>query len=460
MKRRYGNQSMATYWSPLKKLFVLGGLLFVTGIVLIGYGIHLRHFSDAPMDLSVAGRDLYRLGLLGVIFGGGCIICSILGDIHLPEKVRLQYMLRERLFAKSAGNPLGLKSDSVVPFFYLKKTGQAQYRVMVETSACSPDVLVKMPKIISAGLVGPYAGWAVTLVDEDPASSYVAYIIEDVSASKKLIVDNVYTLATEYPYQVTIQDGFFLDLRKSGSILICGKTRSGKTTAVEAMLMSILLHGPDQYSSTITIIDPKNAELSTLPHVISPSHGGDAHAILRALKNFNAIRMERQAVLNALAEKRGVPVHWWETNMAPAILFMDEWVALQSLFPKRAVKEDSEYCQQTLHDLVRIIVTMGASAGCYVILSTAEASVEAAGVPSMIRAAMGTKILMRPTRQEGALLWSTEKMEVLPERRYAQGDAWLSSTDGVHDDPTFVQFPALKFEEYSVLKTLLNAYYE
>ena len=49
----------------------------------------------------------------------------------------------------------------------------------------------------------------------------------------------------------------------------------------------------------------------------------------------------------------------------------------------------------------------------------------------MIRSAMGTKILMRPTKQEGMLLWSTDKMEALPERRYAQGDAWISSTDGI-----------------------------
>ena len=146
--------------------------------------------------------------------------------------------------------------------------------------------------------------------------------------------------------------------------------------------------------------------------------------------------------------------------MHPSVLFIDEWVAFQALMPKKAPKDDPDYSLQALQDMVKILVTMGASAGCYVILSTAEASVESAGVPSMIRSAMGTKILMRPTKQEGMLLWSSEKMEALPERRYAQGDAWISSTDGVHDNPSFVQFPELKFAEYEVLGKLLHRYYD
>ena len=62
--------------------------------------------------------------------------------------------------------------------------------------------------------------------------------------------------------------------------------------------------------------------------------------------------------------------------MHPSVLFVDEWVAFQALMPKKAPKDDPDYSLQSLQDMVKILVTMGASAGCYVILSTAEASVD------------------------------------------------------------------------------------
>lgn len=206
------------------------------------------------------------------------------------------------------------------------------------------------------------------------------------------------------------------------------------------------------------IIDPKNAELSRLPYVIAPDKDSDATAILQALQDYADTRIRRQEVLDELSEEYGRPVMWWDAGMHPCFLFLDEWVALQAIIPKKAPKDNPTYCLQTLQDLLRKLVTTGASAGCFVILSTAEASVESAGVPSMIRAAMSTKILMRPTKQEGELLWSTKKMEALPERLYAQGDARASSEDGIHDNPSFVQFPKLDFPEYEALRTLLINY--
>ncbi len=379
---------------------------------------------------------------------------------YTPERIAIRQMLRYRLFAKAGGNPLGLKSDSVIPSLDVKDGGEERYRVIIDTTACSSDTLVKLPKIISSGLTGGYAGWAVVAVDEDSASAFVSYIIEDVTKSRKIIAASPLELYSESVTNINIQEGFTLDLTKSGSILMVGKTRSGKTTAVESMLIQLLAHGTDEYGSKILILDPKGAELSRLPYTLSPDEDGNAKGMLQALGDFEQTRRTRQKVLDDLSEQYGHPVMWWEAGMHPRVLFCDEWVAFQALVPKKAPKDDPDYSLQSLQDMIKILVTMGASAGCYVILSTAEASVESAGVPSMIRSAMGTKILMRPTKQEGALLWSADKMEALPERRYAQGDAWISSTDGIHDNPSFVQFPLMEFPEYEVLRVLLHRYYD
>lgn len=459
--RRYGDQSRVAFWSPAKKIMLTGyislalsalPLLFANSLHQLGSydGVDLEAIAN-----SVANWMLTFWSLALLSFG-----VAFLAERYTPERIAIRQMLRYRLFSKAGGNPLGLKNESAIPSLDVKDDGEGRYRVIIDTTACSADTLVKLPKIISSGLIDNYAGWAVVAVEEDPASSYVSYIIEDVTRSRKIVATHLEDIYGDCLSVIIIQKGFALDLRKSGSILICGKTRSGKTTAVESILLQILVHGPDKFGSKVIILDPKGAELSRLPYTLSPDEEGSAKGMLQALRDFEVSRRERQKVLDDLSEQHGRPVMWWEAGMHPSVLFVDEWIAFQALLPKKAPKDDPDYSLQSLQDMVKILVTMGASAGCYVILSTAEASVESAGVPSMIRSAMGTKILMRPTKQEGMLLWSSEKMEALPERRYAQGDAWISSTDGIHDNPSFVQFPKMEFPEFEVLRALLYRYYD
>lgn len=188
---------------------------------------------------------------------------------------------------------------------------------------------------------------------------------------------------------------------------------------------------------------------------------GEAKGILDALRHFNKIVAVRQQVLSDLSEKSGDAVHWWEAGMHPSFLFLDEYVACRSMFPTKATKGNEDYCLATFDALIKRLVTMGASAGCYVIISIAEASVQDGGLPSMLRSAMSTKVLMRPTMPEARLLWPTEKLEALATsaRVYGPGDAWFSSTDGEHDDVTFVHFPRMEFPVYKELGRLLAEYY-
>lgn len=461
MPRRYGEQSRVAFWSPQKICMAIALIFFALSFVtfFVADAVHRSEvYKWIDVEAMAEFWSTWLLACWGFTFL--FLVIAYLFTRYTPKHIAIRQMLRYRLFSKAGGNPLGLKSDSAIPSLDVKPDGDGRYSVTIDTTACSADTLVKLPKIISSGLTGDYAGWAVVAVDEDSASSFVSYIIEDVTRSRKIIAASPLELYSESVIQINIQDGFSLDLTKSGSILMVGKTRSGKTTAVESILIQLLAHGPDDFGSKILILDPKGAELSRLPYTLSPDEDGTAKGMLQALRDFEQTRRARQKVLDDLSEQHGRPIMWWEAGMHPSVLFVDEWIAFQALMPKKAPKDDPEYSLQSLQDMVKILVTMGASAGCYVILSTAEASVESAGVPSMIRSAMGTKILMRPTKQEGALLWSSEKMEALPERRYAQGDAWISSTDGIHDNPSFVQFPKMEFPEFEVLRALLHRYYD
>ena len=85
---------------------------------------------------------------------------------------------------------------------------------------------------------------------------------------------------------------------------------------------------------------------------------------------------------------------------------------------------------------------------------------EEGGLPAMLRSACTTKILFKPTPNEGRLLWDSEKLRDLPQRVYNAGDAWFSSTDGIHDNVSCVHFPRMDFPVYRELGRLLEDYYK
>ena len=201
------------------------------------------------------------------------------------------------------------------------------------------------------------------------------------------------------------------------------------------------------------------AELSQLPHTFTLDEDGEARRILEAMMHFETAIRKRQQALNNLSIEKGDAVHWWDAGFHSSILFIDEYVALRNIFPKRASKEDSEYSLAAFDSVLKRIVTMGASAGCYVMISIAEASVDEGGLPAMLRSACSTKILFRPTLPEGRFLWDSERLKDMPQRTYGSGDAWFSSADGVHDSVSYVHFPALNFPVYRELGRLLAAYY-
>ena len=104
-------------------------------------------------------------------------------------------------------------------------------------------------------------------------------------------------------------------------MLVAGKTRSGKTTGIIALLIQALQCGRDKFESEITIIDPKQAELSRLPHVITLDEDGEAREILTALRWFAGSIIKRQCTLNDLSEQSGDAVKWWDAGMHPLIPF-------------------------------------------------------------------------------------------------------------------------------------------
>jgi hypothetical protein len=258
-----------------------------------------------------------------------------------------------------------------------------------------------------------------------------------------------------------IRDDIAIDFRRimNASCLYAGRTRSGKTSAIVAVhLLPILLRGPDNYGSRVTIIDPKSAELSQCAGVISPGLHGEVDEMYSALDEFEKCRVARQQMLNQIEAERHQQLHWYDVGMMPSILFIDEYVTFLGLFPVKGSKEHPEHNVKTVQKLIRRIATQGASAGCFLIISIAEASVGTGGLEAVVNHACGIRVLMRPDREEAKFLWDSDRVNAMPEYTYGPGDAWITIDDGIHDRLQFVRYPWLQFDFYGALSQMLDGY--
>lgn len=435
---------------------LLGLLLFVFGWVVFqipaNYFISPAVLTGLACNLVEAGSCL--IGFACLLFLASCLLYKF-----IPDNEKIRHMVHRGLCCPAYGNPLHLKDGEFLPKVSCVPSNTGRYKITVTGGSVAMEDVVKSASRISGLINGKYQRYAIVYAENSPDYHEAIFEIEDVMQDYSLTFHAAGEMRNYDLTKLLLQNGTAIDLTSSGSMLIAGKTRSGKTTGIISLLLQVLQQGRDDYGSEVIIIDPKQAELSRLPHVVTLDKDGGARKILDAIRHYAEAIKARQDVLNDQSEQCGDAIHWWEADMCPSFLFLDEYVACRSLFPKRPAKDD-DYCLATFDDLIKRIVTMGASAGCYVIISIAQASVDEGGLPSMLRSAMSTKILFRPTLEEGRLMWPGPDLETLAiARRYAPGDAWFSSTDGEHDAPSYVHFPHMKFAVYRELGRLLREYY-
>ncbi|MCL2216284.1 MAG: FtsK/SpoIIIE domain-containing protein [Defluviitaleaceae bacterium] len=447
------------------RIFVLGGVLLLLSA--ISYGIkHLISVVNTSVAiinavLVTAVQWLDSAFVFLLIIGIATVIIAIAVNCLQPDSSRIRCIVRRALFDYSYGNPLHFKEGELLPSIKCKKSGLHKFVITITTKCKTAKELQDISPSISSCLdTKGFWQYAVVETTADLAFKWVSFTIENVMIQKVLVIDSIEELRPKEPTKLIVQKGTYIDLTTSGSMLIAGKTRSGKTTGIIALLLQVLLAGRDKFGSLVTIIDPKKAELSQLPHTYTLDENGEATPILDAIKNFAATITKRQEILNDLSVKSGDAVKWWDADMRASFLFIDEYVSLRSILPKRTAKDSTDYNIETFDGLIKRIVTMGASAGCYVIISIAEASVGEGGLPGMLQSAMTTRVLFKPKVKEGRFMWDSDMLKDFPERTYNAGQCWFSSTDGIHDNVTYAQFPNMGgIKLYAELHKLLKAYY-
>lgn len=231
------------------------------------------------------------------------LLAAVLAPVirwRLTEAQRIRIMVRRGLFDYSMSNPLHLKDGELLPPVHCRETGQESYEIVIGIAAARVKDISSISSSISASLSKRFGSFAVTQTDIDVAFNSVTFTVEDVTIDRSLYCDSVEDHRSDRPHILAVQKGASIDLSTSGSMLVAGKTRSGKTTGIIALLLQALLVGPDDHGSRVTIIDPKRAELSQLPHVVTLDADGGGRAVLAAFRDFSDSVTERQAYLNKL----------------------------------------------------------------------------------------------------------------------------------------------------------------
>lgn len=283
--------------------------------------------------------------------------------------------------------------------------------------------------------------------------------LESTKADYHLRYSKPDTICASSNHSIVLDKRTELDMVPSPHIILAGKTRSGKSYTLFSLLLQLYRNNRDTLDgiarSSIRIIDPKNSTLSTLENA---TDGSNTKAILKSVKDFEASIMLRQDYLRSYYSKVGKEVKWYEAGLQPNWLVIDEYAALIRLLPKSVKKDDDfPYSQKDFDNMMIRILTMGAEAGCFVIISTSKASTE--NLPTQLRDAFQNRILMRPTSDEAHLLWSADELGGWHQHSYRAGTGIFSANDGEHYTPTDIRMPDLKFDVLTELKDAATAYF-
>ncbi len=285
MRTYHHDAAPLAYASPDVNLLTLGlAALVLGGVLALGC-----HGLASAADVPILGAVVYVMGQTAAValgIGVAALIAAAVVHRCQPASAKIRHKVRRALAHPRYGNPLHLKDGELLPAVNCKDIGNDVYELTIEARSGTVEAITDAASAISTAVNGRFARYAVTQTDAGVAHDKVVFRLEDVLIDRSLTFSNVEEMWPASPTRLRVQDGADIDLTTSGSILVAGKTRSGKTTGIIALLLQTLQCGRDKFGSECIIIDPKQAELSRLPHVVTLDADGEAKAILAALRWF------------------------------------------------------------------------------------------------------------------------------------------------------------------------------
>lgn len=266
--------------APSVQLAALGVALFLSGLGARRLALALEsippNLLDDPGTLTESSSAFRSVGAALLASAFLATVLALIIRWKTTDAQRMRIMVRRGLFDYSMGNPLHLKEGERLPPVRCRETELGSYEMVVGIAASRVEDVSNVSSSISASLSGRFESFAVTQTDIDVAFNSVTFTVEDVTIDRSLYCDSVEDLRSGRPHILAVQRGASIDLSTSGSMLVAGKTRSGKTTGIIALLLQALLAGSDDHGSRVTIIAVQADAPRGPPHV--GCRKGEGHA--------------------------------------------------------------------------------------------------------------------------------------------------------------------------------------
>ncbi len=250
-----------------KMLLLAAGVFLLYLIPLLIEHIPLNPFSES--ELNKAKAVVLTIGI-------SMVLLSFIVRALTPKTFQIVCMVRQGLFNPARGNPLKMQEGEILPKLRCRRNAYGYTLSISAQQSVSAETIKAAGAIISSALNRRFSRYAVVNVKDDVTCNQIEFQIEDVALDRRLKFKSIMEMRPENSTKILIQQGTQIDLTTSGSILVAGKTRSGKTTGIVSLLLQVLQSGMDCYGSEVVIIDPKKAELSRLPYCGIPNCGRTA----------------------------------------------------------------------------------------------------------------------------------------------------------------------------------------
>lgn len=263
-----------------------------------------------------------------------------------------------------------------------------------------PDIDTKLSKILALenDLALALEAMSVRIIAPIPGTSRVGFEVANKERKSVLMGDMVRsTLFTRSSYQLpivlgsdTAGESVIIDLTDTPHLLVAGSTGSGKSVALNTLLLSILTKKtPDQVK--LVIIDPKRLEFASyqdIPHLLFPiiTQPSKAAPVLKWLVRTMEERYETmaQAGVRAISEYQRLQAQQEEPKSMPYIVVMIDELADLMMVAGKDVEES-----------IARLAQMARAAGIHLVVATQRPSVDV--ITGVIKVNFPSRISFRVT---------------------------------------------------------------
>lgn len=180
---------------------------------------------------------------------------------------------------------------------------------------------------------------------------------------------------------IKLQENLSVNLADSPHLIVWGKSGSGKSTAILAMILQLFLQGAETY-----FIDPKLEYSAFKNFYPSDMIAEDTEAILELLRRVcDKLKDRQRKVSKGVRERKKMGLRAYDLDMKPVVVVADEIGSAVAMMDSKQKKE--------FLGLLTQIVQKGRSVSVFAIVGTQSPKVETT-LSSDIRQQFATKILL------------------------------------------------------------------